>query len=159
MTDLELGADCAEPGCDSRVLARRMCSKHYQRWRNGTYKPGFDIARSYPVGLDEQFAQHTSAWGDCLVWTGGSNSNGYGRVSMGKYAKALVHRVAYERAHGPIPAGLVVDHTCHNLAARAGLCAGGPDCLHRKCVNPEHLEAVAQGTNLSRSGLMGRGSR
>jgi hypothetical protein len=41
------------------------------------------------------------------------------------------HRVAYERAHGLLPKGLVIDHLCRNKA----------------CVNVEHLEAVTQREN------------
>jgi hypothetical protein len=43
----------------------------------------------------------------------------------------LAHRVSYEAAYGPIPAGLHIDHLCRV----------------RKCVRPEHLEAVTQGEN------------
>ena len=46
----------------------------------------------------------------------------------------IAHRVAYEKAYGPIPEGLVIDHLCRN-----GL-----------CVNPEHLEAVTRKENILR---------
>lgn len=67
----------------------------------------------------------------CWEWPGFIDYGGYGRVGGTKYA----HRVIYEAAVGPIPPGLVIDHVCHN----------------RKCVNPNHLEAVTQGVNALRS--------
>lgn len=46
----------------------------------------------------------------------------------------LAHRVAYEFWVGPIPAEAVIDHLCRN----------------RGCVNPDHLEAVTEQTNIRR---------
>lgn len=49
----------------------------------------------------------------CVEWGKGRDANGYGWVRHnGKMARA--HRVAWEDAHGPIPAGLVVMHICDN---------------------------------------------
>lgn len=70
----------------------------------------------------------------CVRGEGTSNGAGYLRRT-GVYA----HRAAYERAIGPIPAGLVIDHLCRNPW----------------CANPEHLEAVTNREN-SRRGLRGR---
>ena len=36
-----------------------------------------------------------------------------------------------------IPEGLVIDHLCHN---RDSSCPGARACMHRRCVNPDHLE-------------------
>lgn len=46
----------------------------------------------------------------------------------------LVHRLLYEKAFGPVPTGLVLDHTCGN----------------RACGNIAHLEAVTHRTNILR---------
>jgi len=51
----------------------------------------------------------------CLVWTGPVTSQGYGQMKFEngpKRATFRAHRVAYELAHGPIPEGMFVCHSC-----------------------------------------------
>jgi HNH endonuclease len=75
----------------------------------------------------------------CWEWGGRRNSStGYVTLDVSvnnKYKHGLLHRVVYELFNGPIPKGLVVDHTCSN----------------RICANPSHLEAIPQGENVQRS--------
>ena len=47
---------------------------------------------------------------ECWPWTGGRDLDGYG--VFGGHEKA--HRLAWEKANGPIPAGLWVLHKCDN---------------------------------------------
>ena len=68
----------------------------------------------------------------CWEWTG-ANSRGYGYIVIRKKTWRA-HRVAYVVEFGSIPTGLVIDHICRNKA----------------CVNPDHLEAVTQETNVNR---------
>lgn len=84
----------------------------------------------------------------CQLATGCINDQGYAMVRI-KGKLHYRHRLAYESAKGPIPDGLVVDHICHNADEA---CLGGP-CVHRRCVEPSHLEAVPHRTN----SLRGRG--
>lgn len=70
---------------------------------------------------------------DCWNWTGIVDAVGYGRFNI-DYQAWRAHRFAYELLVGPIPDGLVIDHLCRN----------------RRCVNPEHLEAVTDQVNILR---------
>lgn len=96
----------------------------------------------------------------CWLWTGAitydhGEKSGYGK--MGVEGKTLpAHRVSYELFTGPIPAGLEIDHVCHDPR----FCDGGNSCLHRRCVNPLHLKLTTpagncnlQRANYSRQGL------
>lgn len=74
--------------------------------------------------------------------------NGYAQFKPG--GERTAHRFAYMTQHGPIPAGHVIDHTCHNDAD----CTAVESCLHRRCCNPRHLEAVPQRTNLLRGNTL-----
>ena len=86
----------------------------------------------------------------CWPWTGQTNARGYGlaRLSGETRHRQMAHRTVYELLVGPVPAGLVLDHVCHNIDTT---CAGGDDCPHRRCVNPAHLDPVTCGENLARS--------
>ena len=79
----------------------------------------------------------------CWHFTGTINqANNYG-TCRGTGA----HRYFYEQMVGPIPDGMHIDHMCHV----PGECAGGFSCLHRRCVNPAHLEPVTPRENVLRS--------
>lgn len=47
----------------------------------------------------------------CLLWTGWLTDKGYGEIRVGR-KKKRVHRVTWELAHGPVPPGFLVCHTC-----------------------------------------------
>lgn len=72
--------------------------------------------------VGERFWPRVDRSGDCWPWTGPCNLTGHGRTHIGKKHHAA-HRLAWELTHGPIPAGLVVRHTCDNPP----------------CCNPAHL--------------------
>lgn len=87
--------------------------------------------------------------GDCVHWTGGLTDQGYGvatRSILGGASKP--HRASYEMAFGPIPDGLQLDHLCHT---NDPTCMDGDACLHRRCINPDHLEPVTWRENLRRA--------
>lgn len=85
----------------------------------------------------------------CWHWTGGLVLEGYGQCRIpGARNTQRAHRVVYQLVVGPIPAGLDLDHVCHNVDLA---CSGGYTCKHRRCVNPSHLEPVTRAVNLRRS--------
>jgi hypothetical protein len=82
----------------------------------------------------------------CWIWMKRPSGGGYGRIYVGgRYPVA--HRVAYELLVGPIPEGLELDHLCHN---RDPHCFADKQCVHLRCVNPDHLEPVTPQVNTLR---------
>ncbi len=64
--------------------------------------------------IEERVLPRTTYVGECREWTG-AKSEGYGQASFnGKIIQ--VTRVMWEYHHGPIPAGMLVCHTCDNRA-------------------------------------------
>lgn len=89
----------------------------------------------------------------CWIWTGalsdgyGTTNEMYGPKGARKSRTIYVHRVMYELLVGPIPKGMQLDHLDHT---NDPTCPGGSACLHRRCVRPDHLEAVTQAENIRR---------
>jgi hypothetical protein len=81
----------------------------------------------------------------CWPWLAGRFDDGYGKFWNGERS-VPAHRAVYELLVDPIPEGLQIDHLCHN---RDATCVGGP-CVHRRCVNPAHLEPVSAALNKRR---------
>lgn len=91
---------------------------------------------------DGSYSEQNASGAQCILWDGATYPTGYGRLyreGRTRYA----HRDAYERAHGPIPRGMVVMHTCDTPA----------------CVNPDHLKLGTQADNLADMYAKGRGRK
>lgn len=83
---------------------------------------------------DRLFAK-VNAEGDCWLWTGALNREGYGHINLCRPRRTLrVHRAVWEMLVGPITDDMVLDHLCRI----------------RHCVNPDHLEPVTQAENTAR---------
>lgn len=101
------------------------------------------MALKYGTVIKEPIARFTEKYtilpNGCWQWTAGTAGEGYGsfyrgRSSSSEHGRDYAHRWSYEHHVGKIPEGMVVDHLCRN----------------RRCVNPDHLEAVTQQTNVDR---------
>lgn len=131
---------CTIEGCDKPVKARGWCIKHYTRWkryrdplRGRLTRPAHERVLAMCTREDRGYVT------PCLVFTGSKAGRGYGIVGIGSSADgtqhfAYVHRVMWEYQNGAIPAGLVIDHLCRQLA----------------CCEPSHLEPVTTRENLRR---------
>lgn len=68
------------------------------------------------VGDDlARFRSKTVVEGDCQIWTGAIDQDGYGAFMTcrdGKRKQFRAHRWIYERMAGPIQPGLVLMHSC-----------------------------------------------
>lgn len=73
----------------------------------------------------------------CWRFQGWIQPNGYGEVKFDGI-KWRAHALSYDLHWGPIPKGLVIDHVFDR------------GCRYRDCINPEHLEAVTNRTNILR---------
>ena len=86
--------------------------------------------------LEQDMGYRTACW----VWQRARTRTGYGQAFDGRMMRPA-HRVYYEREHGEVPRGLVLDHLCRI----------------RACVNPAHLEPVTHRENVLRGRVTGSG--
>jgi hypothetical protein len=87
---------------------------------------------------EQRFWRHVEKTKTCWYWRGSVNIDGYGQFNLIATHPGIkvvqVHRYAYQLIKGTIPPNLVLDHLCRN----------------KRCVNPNHLEAVTSRTNTLR---------
>lgn len=127
---------CNVPGCTRPHHARGWCNTHYQRVKlRGSVDAGrqeWDLCR--PTAVD-RFWIRVAKTDHCWYWMGGRVPSGYGTF-YGTYA----HRFSYELAHGTIPDGHEVCHTCDVPS----------------CVRPEHLYLATHRENMRDAVRKGR---
>lgn len=123
---------CTVEGCESPRTARGLCQRHRRHALQG--RP-LSSARSIHSRLSEDdFWLRVNKSETCWEWTASLTQAGYGKVQMPHGKTGTAHRRSYEIANGQVPDGLVIDHLCRN----------------KKCVRPDHLEAVTVRENTVR---------
>jgi hypothetical protein len=75
----------------------------------------------------------------CWVWTGSTNSRGYGLFLLIGRTRVRAHRLTWLLSRGEIPAGMEVCHSCDNT-----LCVN-PDHLFLGTHRDNHLDSVRKG--------------
>lgn len=138
---------CRIDGCRNRIHVKKLtlCNAHYLRLRRhgdaegGRRPPSFAEPKTRFWAFVDKGAPDA-----CWPWNG-ALTKGYGAFNVsGRTMKA--HAMSYELTKGPVPEGLVLDHTCHDPKE----CPGREECPHRRCCNPDHLAAVTPRRNNSR---------
>ena len=130
---------CIATECQKVQKARGYCNAHYKRLRATGELPPVRTIRKASDDFETYFWAQTKpdpATG-CILWTRGTNKNGYGRVDF-QGRKPGAHTVAFYLANGYWPEPMCL-HSCDNPP----------------CVNPEHLRAGTGSEN--RKDMVDRG--
>lgn len=135
---------CIVDGCEGSAdvpgTARGYCRPHYNRWqRYGDPLAGKPPRPRKVPGLPKGASAADRFWSKvektdtCWLWLGALDTQGYGQFHAdGRRHKA--HRFAWRLAGRSLDGALVLDHMCRT----------------RRCVRPDHLEQVANKTNVLR---------
>jgi hypothetical protein len=143
---------CSWGDCDERATRSGLCRLHNDRQRAGSDmdRPrrndhlGRLLARVDKEGPAPHEDSLAAGTGRCWVWTGKTNKvTGYGRISLGGEHE-YIHRASYRLHGGTLVEDMTIDHLCHNGDPD---CPSDASCVHRRCVNPDHLEQVPTGEN------------
>lgn len=132
---------CAFQDCGFPCVGLGLCQSHYGQHRRGKPLTEIKRQRQRQKGSDPIIEYRKvpcdipGVKGHCHEWTrakSGGERSGYGNLWLnGRSVKS--HRYIWEKANGPIPSGLEIDHRCKNKA----------------CCNINHLRLVTHKVNCS----------
>lgn len=135
---------CTVADCDRTATTKNMCPRHYTRMHNnGTTEPVGYLGMARSLTIEQRLEHFSETSGDCLIWTGSTDRDGYGQTRFRGGRRRRTHRIAWELAHGPIPDGMVVRHKCDN-----------PPCMKL-----DHLELGSVAQNNADRRQRGRSTR
>jgi hypothetical protein len=131
---------CSIDGCGRKQLARKLCGKHYQRWK----RYGDPERVAVIIGdLERRFWSYVGLRGPgCWTWTGHTDKNGYGIIAVNSQNRRAP-RVLWEMLHpedAPLPRNVLVCHSCDNPP----------------CVRPDHLWLGSNDANMADCTAKGR---
>lgn len=115
--------------------------------RSGSFLRKEDGLLDFKRLANSLFGKVAAGYGGCWIYTGRLDKHGYGasRKCDGKHLRP--HQIAYLGVVGHMPPGATLDHLCHSTDVK---CLGGRTCIHRRCINPAHLEPVSGTENIMR---------
>jgi hypothetical protein len=125
-----------ECGCGqyTRIATKNRKREGVVKGQPGRFVTGHNRRSNKPqyIELDRGYVS------DCWIWQRSKIPCGYGVLETksldGTWGTVCAHRYMYERKHGPVREGLLVDHLCRQ----------------RDCVNPDHLQPVTLTENIRR---------
>lgn len=133
---------CSISHCEKNVQARGWCANHYRAWKVYGDPTGGVQKQHHGMSVRERFFIYTKKTDGCWPWLGGTDVNGYGKMSVDQKPQ-LASRVSYMLHFGDVPAGLGVLHKCDTPL----------------CVNPDHLFLGTQADNVADMHTKGRANK
>lgn len=120
----------------------RDCGTPTSRRSRARCHPCYWVARraARVANFAERFWARLDKSGECWTWTGPVDRKGYGLTHNPFSPSSHAHRIAWELTNGPVPAGLVVRHSCDNPP----------------CARPDHLLVGTYADNTRDAVVRGR---
>lgn len=123
---------CEVDGCDSKVIAKGLCSKHYQRMKRTGDTSDPAAFKSEKISFLEGLPRDKD---ECIIWPFSPASSGrYGALLIGK-VQSTAHRMSLRIHKGEPP-------TDKHVAAHDPV-----RCTSSLCVNPNHLRWATSSEN------------